>query len=159
MNPSVYIETTIVGYLTAWPRKDPRIAIQQAQTREWWEQERHAFDLLTSEVVLAEASAGDAKAAEERLQVLRTLRRLDITDAARALAHALLNNLAIPVTEDRDAAHVAISAVNGVNYLLTWNCRHLANANLRSRIESVCRRHGYEPPIICTPEELRKVLP
>jgi len=156
---SVYIETTIIGYLTSWPRKDPLIAGQQILTREWWDQEGSDYDLVTSAVVRSEAAAGDPKAATERLQVIDKLRFLAITPESVALAQALLSRLAIPATEGRDAAHVGIAAVHGMNYLLTWNCRHLANATLRPKIELVCKEHGFEPPIICTPQELRKASP
>jgi hypothetical protein len=157
--PTVYIETTIIGYLTSWPRKDPLIAGQQTLTRQWWDQERNAYDLVTSAVVRSEAAAGDPKAAAERLAEIDRLRFLDITDESIALARALLSRLAIPANEDRDAAHLAIAAAHGVTYLLTWNCRHLANASLRRKIEQVCREQGCEPPIICTPQELRKASP
>jgi len=156
---TVYIETTIIGYLTSWPRKDPLVAGQQTLTREWWDQERNDYDLVTSAVVRSEAAAGDATAAAERLAVIDKLRFLSITPESIALAQALLSRLAIPPTEDRDAAHVGIAAAHGVHYLLTWNCRHLANATLRPKIELVCREQGYEPPIICTPQELRKAFP
>jgi hypothetical protein len=147
---TVYIKTSIIGYLTSWPRKDPLIAGQQTLTREWWDQDRNDFDLVTSAVVRSEAAAGDATAAAERLDVIDTLRFLTITPESVVLAQALLSRLAIPLTEDRDAAHVGIAAVHGVNYLLTWNCRHLANATLRPRIELVCREQGFEPPIMHT---------
>ena len=156
---TVYIETTIIGYLTSWPRKDPLVAGQQTLTREWWDQERNDYDLVTSAVVRSEAAAGDATAAAERLAVIDKLRFLSITPESIALAQSLLSRLAIPPTEDRDAAHVGIAAAHGAHYLLTWNCRHLANATLRPKIELVCREQGYEPPIICTPQELRKAFP
>ena len=88
-----------------------------------------------------------------------TLGFLQVTDACAKLAEVLLAQLAIPAAESRDATHVAISAVHRIDYLLTWNCRHLANANLRPKIDCVCKALGYEPPIICTPAELRKVKP
>src|SRR4051812_40665727 len=157
--PSVYIETTIIGYLTSWPRKDPLVAGQQKLTREWWDQESSNYDLVTSAVVRSEAGAGDAKAAAERLEVIDKLRFLSVTAESVALAQALISRLAIPATETRDAAHVGISAAHGVDYLLTWNCRHLANATLRPKIELVCKEHGFEPPVICTPQELRKATP
>src|SRR5437868_4121235 len=154
--PTVYVETTIIGYLTSWMRKDPLIAGQQLLTREWWEHDGNDYDLVTSAVVRAESAAGDARAAAERLDVVDKLRFLSVTPESIALAQALVSRLTIPATEHRDAAHVGIAAAHGVNYLLTWNCRHLANASLRPKIESVCRELGCEPPIICTPQELRK---
>jgi len=128
-------------------------------TREWWDHERKEYDLFTSAVVRLEAAAGDPTAAAERLEVVDKIDFLNITPESIALAQGLLSRLAIPATEDRDAAHVAIAAVHGINYLLTWNCRHLANATLRPKIELVCREQGFEPPVICTPQELRKASP
>jgi hypothetical protein len=159
MNPTVYIETTIISYLTAWPSNDAVRAAHQVATREWWDHERVAYQLCTSEVARVEASAGDPVAAAERVAVLDQLRLLPVTPEARQLAGELLARTALPATEDRDAAHIAVAATNGVDYLLTWNCRHLANATLRTRIEMVCRSLGYEPPVICTPLELREVKP
>ena len=154
MNETVYIETTIVSYLTARPTKDVLRDAHQQATKDWWDHQRPTYQLLTSEVVQIEAAAGDPTAAAERLNALNPLPLLPITVDARQIARALLAQMALPVTADRDALHVAIAASNGVEYLLTWNCRHLANATLRGKIEGVCRSLGYEPPIICTPLEL-----
>jgi len=123
-------------------------------TKDWWDHQRGTYQLLTSEVVQIEATAGDPNAATERINVLNALPLLPVTPDAKQIARALLAQMALPATADRDALHVAIAASNGVEYLLTWNCRHLANATLRGKIETVCRSLGYEPPIICTPLEL-----
>jgi hypothetical protein len=154
MNETVYIDTTIVSYLTAWPSKDLLRAAHQIATKDWWDHQRGTYQLLTSEVVQIEAAAGDPTAAAERMNVLNALPLLPITADARHIARALLAQMALSATADRDALHVAIAASNGVEFLLTWNCSHLANATLRGKIESVCRSLGYEPPIICTPLEL-----
>jgi len=154
MNETVYIETTIISYLTAWPSKDLLRAAHQEATKDWWDHQRGTYQLLTSEVVQIEATAGDPNAATERINVLNALPLLPVTPDAKQIARALLAQMALPATADRDALHVAIAASNGVEYLLTWNCRHLANATLRGKIETVCRSLGYEPPIICTPLEL-----
>jgi predicted nucleic acid-binding protein len=90
----------------------------------------------------------------ERLDAIKALDLLDGTDETDALAAALIAENAVPATEPRDAFHIAIAATNGVKYLLTWNFKHIANASLRTKIETVCRDSGFEPPIICTPEEL-----
>ena len=105
-------------------------------------------------MVLAEAGAGDPEAAQRRLTALEPLPLLDVTDAVIALAATLITGQALPVQADQNALHRAIACVHGMEYLLTWNCTHLANARLRSRIEQICREAGYVPPIICTPEEL-----
>jgi predicted nucleic acid-binding protein len=151
---TVYIETSIVSYLTARPSRDLLVAAHQQLTVTWWEQQRAHYDLFTSQVVLAEARAGDPDAAQRRIAVLEHLPLLDVADAALTLAAALVSGQALPVQAAQDALHVAVACVHGMEYLLTWNCAHLANARLRSRIEQICRDAGYVPPIICTPEEL-----
>jgi predicted nucleic acid-binding protein len=151
---TVYIETSIVSYLTARPSRDLLVTAHQQLTVAWWEQQRSHYELFTSQVVLAEAHAGDPEAAQRRVAVLEHLPLLDMTDAAITLAAALVSGQALPAQAAQDALHVAVACVHGMEYLLTWNCAHLANARLRSRIEQICREAGYVPPIICTPEEL-----
>ena len=152
--PTVYIETSIVSYLTARPSRDLLVAAHQQLTVAWWDEHRTRYELFTSQVVLAEARAGDSEAAQRRLAVLERLPLLDVADTAIALAARLVTEQALPAQAAQDALHLAIACVHGMEYLLTWNCTHLANARLRSRIEQVCRDAGYVPPIICTPEEL-----
>ena len=113
MNETVYIETTIVSYLTAWPSKDALRAAHQTATKDWWDQQRGTYQLLTSEVVQIEAAAGDPTAAAERINVITALPLLPITADARQIARALLAQMALPATADRDALHVAIAASNG----------------------------------------------
>ena len=154
MKPRVYLETTIPSYLTAWPSRDlVRVAHQQI-TRDWWDRRRAEFELYISQVVLRECQAGDATAAAERLKILQDLPLLEQTEEATRLAQALVDRVPLPERAAVDALHVAIATVHGVDYLLTWNCTHIANATLRDPIESVCRENGYEPPAICTPDEL-----
>lgn len=154
MNPKAYIETTVVSYLTAWPSRDVVIAGNQQVTRDWWRTASDRFELVASELVISEASAGDADAARDRLAKLASITLLDATEDAAELAQQLIEAGAIPEKAAEDAAHIAIAVTNGVDYLVTWNCRHIANAAMRSQIERVCRTAGYEPTIICTPEEL-----
>lgn len=151
---TVYIETSIVSYLTARPSSDLLVAAHQHLTAAWWDHQRPHYELFSSQVVLAEAGAGDPEAAQRRLTALEPLPLLDVTDAAITLAATLITGQALPAQAAQDALHLAIACVHGMEYLLTWNCTHLANARLRSRIEQVCREAGYVPPIICTPEEL-----
>jgi hypothetical protein len=131
-----------------------RALANQETTIEWWSTRRAQFDLFISEFVLAEAALGDPAAARKRLEVLEGLPALDATDEVRALGRAPIAEGPIPAQASIDAFHIAIATVNGMEYLLTWNCTHIANAVMRAKIESVCRRHGYEPPVICTPQEL-----
>jgi len=154
MKPRAYVETTVVSYVTARPSRDVVVAAHQQVTRDWWKSCRDRFEVVASELVVQEASAGDEEAARDRLTVLETLSLLEASPEALALAGQLLDSGAIPRAAADDAFHLAIAALNGVDYLVTWNCRHLANATLRAQIEAAIRAAGYEPPIICTPEEL-----
>jgi hypothetical protein len=154
LKPKIYIETSIPSYLTAKPSSDVRVTANCAVTTEWWEVRRPAFELFISEFVLAEVALGDPEVAKRRLDAISGITELEVTEEVRALGKALVSEGAIPATAEIDAYHIAVAAVNGVDYLLTWNCTHIANAVMRAKIEAVCRRHGYEPPIICTPQEL-----
>jgi predicted nucleic acid-binding protein len=151
---TVYIETSIVSYLTARPSRDLLVAAHQQITLTWWDQERAHYDLFTSQVGfqvgLAEARAGDPEAAQRRLAVLERLPLLDVTDAAIPLATALVSGQVLPAQAAQDALHIAVACVHGLEYLLTWTCAHLANARLRSRIEQICRDAGYVPLVWCT---------
>ena len=154
MRPTAYIETSVVSYLTSRPSRDVVIAAYQAITREWWRDATDRFDLVASALVVAEARAGDPDAAHIRLEALESITLLDATPDAEVFARALVEFGAVPRRAADDAAHIAIAATNGVNFLVTWNFRHIANAAMRARIEQVCRQAGYEPPVICTPNEL-----
>jgi predicted nucleic acid-binding protein len=154
MKPKVYIETTIISYLTAWRSPQLVMAANQETTRSWWDDERHNFDLFVSEAVIQEASAGDAAAVQRRLAAIQELSELPITDEARQLAKELVDNTPLPEKARVDAVHIATATVNGMDYLLTWNCRHIANATLRDAMDAICQSAGYEMPIICTPLEL-----
>ena len=151
--PRVYIETTILSYLASQPSRDLVRAAHQHLTLEWWAQ-RDRFELLVSEAVLAEIARGDAQAAARRIAAAEGLAVLKATDEAKRLAFALIQETAMPPKAAIDAVHVSIATVHGLSFLLTWNCAHIANAAMRERIEEVCRKHGYRPPVICTPEEL-----
>jgi hypothetical protein len=128
-------------------------AAHQEVTSEWWAG-RDAYELYISQLVLDESAAGDPGAAADRLAALQDVPLLELTPEATALGRHLLGAAALPAKAAADALHIAISAVHGMQYLLTWNCTHIANATMRPRIESICRASGFEPPIICTPLEL-----
>jgi hypothetical protein len=159
MPQRVYIETTFVSYLTARPSRDVVIAAHQQITHEWWAIRRASYELCVSQLVLDEAGVGDAQAAQERLLVLRPMLVLETTAEALELAKELLRAGALPAKAADDALHIAVVATKAVPYLLTWNCRHLANAVMRPVIESVCKAKGFKAPIICTPEELLEAKP
>ena len=154
MAERVYIETTIISYLTAWPNRDVVIAGHQQVTHEWWDTRRHQYDLCVSQIVLTEAAGGDSQAAQERLVILQSMPVLETTTAALELAKELIRAGALPMKAAGDALHIAVAATHKVSYLLTWNCRHLANATMRPMIESVCTARGFKAPIIWTPDEL-----
>ena len=151
MKSKVYLETTIVSYLVASPTQDVVQAAHQQVTREWWAR-RERFDLFVSRPVLAEARRGDPTAAARRLDALAGIPVLSMSRGVTTLARTLIQTGTLPAKARLDALHVATAAVNGMNYLLTWNLRHLANAAIRGRIEDTCRKAGIQPPIICTPE-------
>lgn len=159
MAERVYIETTVVSYLTARPSRDVVIAGHQQVTHEWWDTRRSDYELCVSQLVIDEAAAGDAEAARERVAVLQPMLVLETTSEALELAKELIQAGALPAKAADDALHIAIAATMGVPFLLTWNCRHLANAIMRPMIEGVCKAKGFQAPIICTPEELLEAKP
>lgn len=159
MMERVYIETTFVSYLTALASRDVVIAGHQQSTKEWWDECRSDYQLCASELVFQEAGAGDPQAAQERLDVLKDMLLLETRQEAQDLAKELVQAGALPAKAFEDALHIAVAAHQKIPYLLTWNLRHMANATMRPLIETVCANKGYKAPIICTPEELRRVKP
>nr|VFK10482.1 MAG: PIN domain-containing protein [Candidatus Kentron sp. LPFa]VFK15735.1 MAG: PIN domain-containing protein [Candidatus Kentron sp. LPFa]VFK26934.1 MAG: PIN domain-containing protein [Candidatus Kentron sp. LPFa] len=156
MKQKVYIETSIPSYLTAWRSRDVVLAGNQETTKEWWDR-RNDFDLYVSEFVLIEVARGDPDAAAERLKALKAISEIEVTEQAAIIAEKLLLETPLPGKARVDALHIAVAAIGGMDYLLTWNCAHIANPAFRPKIESVIRLFGYEPPIICTPQELLEV--
>jgi len=154
MKDRIHIETSVVSYLVGKPSTDTIVAAHQKLTDKWWEQRAPRFELVVSELVYREAAAGDKAAASARLEAIAELGILTITEEAVSLAELLTTKGPIPREYGADALHIAVAAVNGVGYLLTWNCKHLANAAHRWRIESLVESAGYGCPVICTPEEL-----
>jgi predicted nucleic acid-binding protein len=150
----VYLETSVISYLAARPSRDLITAARQQLTHEWWRLRRPQFEVYISQLVLDEASAGDPEAATRRVAILASLSLLDITPEAVALARQLLELAGLPEQAGADALHIATAACHGMNYLLTWNSTHIANAELRPRIDQACRSQGYEAPVLCTPDEL-----
>ena len=150
----VYLETSFVSYLAAWPSRDLIVASHQQITHEWWRKRRSAFDLYVSRLVIDEASAGDEEAARRRREIVKGLRLLQLTDAATELAREFVSQGIFPQTSLEDALHVALASAHGMDFLLTWNCRHIANAEISKAVIAACESKGYEVPRICTPEEL-----
>lgn len=151
---SVYVETTFVSYLVARPSRDLLVAAHQQTTHEWWASRRAQFSTFISQVVIDEASLGDPTEVQKRLAVITGVQLLEITAEVEELTEAIVAAKILPPHAAADAAHVAVAAVHAIDYLMTWNCRHLANAQIARRMELVCESLGYQMPIICTPEEL-----
>lgn len=143
-----------MSYLTARPTSDLLAAAWQKTTIDWWDTQKDRFDLYTSDVTLEEAGKGNPEAAARRLEALSGIPILPITEAVIALSKALLRGRAFPAKALDDALHVAVSAVHGIDYLLTWNCRHLDNAETKPLMRSVCTIEGHISPELCTPQEL-----
>lgn len=154
MASRLYLETSVISYLSSQPSRDLIVAANQQITREWWDTPRPDIELYISQLVIMEASAGDTAAAEQRRQLIDEIPSLTLSEAAVALAERLVRERVVPEQAVEDALHIAIATVNGMDYLVTWNFRHIANAAVRSKIERVCRLAGFEPPVICTPQEL-----
>lgn len=153
MPDSIFIETTIPSYYVARPSRNLIQLARQELTREWWDFHRGAYELHTSQIVLDEVADGEATMAADRLRLLDGLRLLDVDEQVSALADELIQRAILPLAAARDALHVGCAAVHRMQFLLTWNCRHIANPHIQGRLRSCLSRHGIELPVICTPEE------
>jgi predicted nucleic acid-binding protein len=154
MAQSVYIESSVISYLVARPSRDVVVAAHQAITEAWWQSQRAEFDLFVSSLVIQEISRGDAAASEKRLQAVDNIPLLATSPEAQRLAEDLLAKGAVPANSEEDALHIAIAAAGGIEFLLTWNFRHINNAQTKAVITTVVESHGFACPILCSPEEL-----
>ena len=154
MKTRLYMETTVPSYLTARLSRDLIVAGNQQLTWEWWETRRNRFGICISQFVLDEAGAGDPEVAQKRLDLLQPFPLLDISADVTTLASGILQSGLIPVRAATDAAHIAVAAVHQVQFLMTWNCAHIANAELSESLRSICSDYGFACPVICTPAEL-----
>jgi predicted nucleic acid-binding protein len=152
-NPSVYVETSIISYLVARPSRDLIVAGHQQLTLEWWEQRRASFNVVASPLVLREASLGNPEFAEKRRAVLASIPLLEVRSDGMELARQFLRG-PLPAKAEADAAHIALAAVHGVEYLVTWNCKHIANAEMQPALTRIAQSQGYRLPVLCTPEQL-----
>ena len=150
----IYIETSVISYLTARPSRDLITAAQQQITSIWWEEHRSNYALYVSTLVIEEASGGDPLAAQRRLRAIDGIEVLEVTDDIINLAALLIEKKVVPRKAVEDAYHIAIACIYEMQYLITWNYRHIANATMREAINKVCREAGYKPPVICTIAEL-----
>ena len=151
---TVHLETSFVSLLVADPSRELITAANQQVTRDWWHFRREEFRCVASAEVVREARAGDPEQARRRLEILDRLTLLTVTPEADQLMLALLATGVLPPRAQSDAAHLAIAVAAQVNYLLTWNCRHLANAQILKRLAAATQRLGCTLPQVCTPFEL-----
>jgi hypothetical protein len=154
VSETVYIETSILGYLTARPSRDIVVAANIEVTKEWWNTRRGDFQLYSSQAVVKEISQGDVVIASQRLEIPANLSLLDLNQAVLDLAEQFLERSNLPAKADIDAVHIAVATVHGMDYLLTWNCKHIANAQIQGKLAEISLDFGYELPILCTPYEL-----
>ena len=152
--PKVYIETTVVSYLVARPSNNVTVSDRQRSTRQLWEEYSDAFEFVTSEIVLGEAERGDPREAQRRTTLLDSLRELRLSPEAAALVHKLIDAGAVPLQFLPDAQHIAIAVVHSIEYLVSWNYKHIVNETKRQHITEVCLSAGYQPTTLCTPEAL-----
>ncbi len=154
MKKSVYLETSVVSYYTSKPSRDIIALAHQEITREWWHKAINRFEIFISEVVIEEASMGDKEAARRRLEELRAFPHLELNEKVEEIAQMYMENLKIPDKAFRDATHLAVASVHNIDYLVTWNCKHLANGEIIKKLMNISKDTGTHIPIICTPEEL-----
>lgn len=154
MKNTVYIESSVISYLTSRPNRDVVIAARQAITTDWWENHRHRFELCISILVEEEISRGDSSAAQQRLEKVAEIPSLSISDEATRIAGLLLATGAVPKGSEEDALHIGIAAAQGADFLLTWNFKHINNAETKTVIIRTVESCGYVCPQLCSPEEL-----
>jgi hypothetical protein len=150
----IYIESTIPSYIVARPARDLLQAARQQTSKDWWELKRHQHELFTSEIVLAEIGDGEAVMAQLRLGVMNGIKLLQVTDDAEALTRRILDSGLLPLDADRDAAHIALATIYEMDILLSWNCRHIANASIQARLRRLAEQMGFALPVLCTPDEM-----
>ncbi|MBC7798146.1 MAG: type II toxin-antitoxin system VapC family toxin [Pyrinomonadaceae bacterium] len=153
MKLKLYVETSIVSYLTARPSRDVVINANQQLAQEWWES-RHNFDLFVSELVIDEVGKGEMLMAQKRLDLISDIPLIDFNNEAKDLAKEILRQNVLPPKAALDVFHIAVTVVHEIDFLLTLNCKHIANAFIFRRIEKICSKFGYETPIVCTPQEI-----
>lgn len=158
MKPRVYVETSVISYLAARPSRDLVVAAHQQSTHDWW-QKRDEFDLFVSEIVLIEARGGDPEAAKRRLELVEGVAVLHVDQGVEALIERILSDGSMPPGSGADAGHVAIATVNSMQFLVTWNMKHIANAFAIDCLRASCEAEGYDMPTICTPDQLAERPP
>jgi hypothetical protein len=154
MKEKVYIETSVISYLCSRPSRDLVVAANQEVTREWWEKERARYDLFVSQFVTAEIRAGDEGAAGKRVEAIDGVAVLQANEDSELLAREIIRQATLPSSVGVDVAHVATATVYGMDYLLTWNCAHIANPHWLKKISDIVAMQGYQMPVVCSPQAL-----
>ena len=154
MKKKIYLETSFISYLTGSLSRDLVVVANQQVTQEWWFKRKEEFALFISEFVIQESQRGDTQASNKRILVLESLPILETNEASVDLPEKFIKSKIIPKKAIQDSLHIAIATVHEMNYLLTWNCSHIANAEIQKGILKICLAEGYEMPTICTPNEL-----
>ena len=150
----IYLESTIPSYVVARPARDLLQAARQQLTKDWWDLQRGKHELFTSQVVLDEIASGEREMAERRLKLMSEIAVVELSSAAEAFAVQVLQSGLLPASADGDAAHIALPTVHKLDILLTWNCRHIANAAIVGRLRRLAESQGHVLPELYTPEEL-----
>lgn len=154
MKPTVYIESTVISYYAAKPSRDMIIAAHQQITHEWWENSLKNYQPYISQLVLSEIGEGDPEAALRRTDIAKAFGLLEIDSETEKVAGFYLRKIPLPVIAFRDAVHMAVASLNGMDYLITWNCRHIARGEVRTGLAKANDALDIQTPEICTPEEL-----
>lgn len=152
--PTAYIETTIPSYYTSCSARDIVQISRQSATKRWWDNGCSGFDLFTSQEVLDEAGRGDPEAASKRLEMLAEISVLEVTSEVERLARRLIDAGLVPASVASDAVHIATASAHRVDFLVTWNFKHIVNPFIRHRLRQEVSLIGYVLPVLCTPEEL-----
>jgi len=150
---TVYVESSIFGYLRQRPSGSVVTAARQVLTQRWWNTERGNYENVISQYVVDEVSAGNPELAAERLRLLEGLPVLPPAPAIQVIARAMVARAILPPKAEVDALHVAAAAHHGIDYVLTWNCSHIANARILPAIRGLLDELGVAMPFVCTPEE------
>lgn len=155
--PTVYLETSVISYYVGKPSRDLITLAHQHLTVMWWEKALSKVEGYVSEFIMSEVAKGDPLASKKRLEVCNQFPVLATTPDLESLSEIYFKSLGIPEAAKLDAYHIACATIFNLDYLLTWNCAHIANAVMKKRIEKINRSFGFETPVICTPEELLEV--
>lgn len=154
MKPTVYLDSSVPSYWLEPTTDDPIVRARHLITRQWWGEELPRSEVFVSRLVLRELGKGDAERAAKRLDLVKDLALLPVTEEVERSAAYYVENLALPRRDRRDAFHLALASVHAVEYLVTWNFAHLANARKRMHFEVLNKRLHLPLPVICCPEEL-----